>query len=146
MSTSTHKAIVRRFVDQVWNQGRLDLLEEFFAPDVILHGAPPAAELSGRGPLEAALGQALKVAPDIRLTLHDVIAEGSKVVTRWSMTATHRGEWMGIPATGKQLTQSGAAIYRLADARIAEIWDFPDNLGLMQQLGLVPAPDADRPA
>ena len=142
MSTETNKAIVSRYVEQVWNNGRLDLIEEFFADDVTEHGIPQIPGLDGRESLKAVIGGAREALPDIQLTLHDVIAEGDKVVTRYTWQATHQGELMGVPATGKQLTNSGAGIYRLSNARIVEIWNFFDNLGLMQQLGVVPTPEA----
>ena len=141
MSTETNKAVVIRYIEQVWNKGRLDLMEEFFAEDVVEHNIPKAPGLDRRDSLKAVISMARESMPDIQLTLHAVIAEGDKVVTHWSYKATHQGELMGIPATGKQLSTSGAGIYRLANDRIAEIWNFPDNLSLMQQLGAIPAPD-----
>lgn len=142
MSTETNKAIVSRYIEQVWNNGRLDLIEEFFDEDIVEHGIPSLPGMNRRESLKAVLGVGRNALPDIKLTLQDVIAEGDKVVARWTMKATHEGELMGVPATGKQLTQSGAAIYRLSNARIVELWNFPDNLGLMQQLGIVPTPEA----
>jgi steroid delta-isomerase-like uncharacterized protein len=142
MSEETNKAIVKRYIEEIWNNGRLDLLEEFFAEDVLEHNIPRIPGLSGRDSMKAIMAGARETLPDIQLTLHDLIAEGDKVVTRWSYQATHRGEFMGIPGTGKTLTTTGAAIYRLADARIVEIWNFPDNLSIMQQLGVLPTPEA----
>jgi len=115
---------------------------EFFVEDVVEHNLPQIPGLNGRDTLKAVIGGARESLPDIQVTPNDVIAEGNKVVTSWEMVATHQHELMGVPATGKQLTQSGATIYRLANARIVEIWNFPDNLGLMQQLGVVPTPEA----
>ena len=142
MSTETNKAIVSRYIEQVWNKGRLDLTEEFFVEDVFEHGAPQIPGLNGRDSLKTIIGGARTSFPDVNLALHDVIAEGDKVVTRWTMQATHQGEFMGIPATGNQITTSGGTIYRLDNARIVEIWNFADNLSMMQQLGVVPTPGA----
>jgi steroid delta-isomerase-like uncharacterized protein len=116
MSTDTNKAIVRHYYEQEDN----------------MHQIPGH---NSRDSLKASIGSALEALPDIQITLHDVIAEGNKVVTRSTFTATHQGELMGIPATGKQLTVSGATIFRLDNARITLFWNFNDNLGLMQQLG-----------
>lgn len=141
MLTETNKAIVSRYFEQVWNNGRLDLIEEFFTEDIVEHGVPQIPGLNGRDSLKAVIGGVREGLPDLHLTLHEVVAEGDKVVTRSSWEGTHRGELMGIQATDRQLTNSGAAIFRLADARIVEIWNFSDNLSLMQQLGVIPAPE-----
>jgi steroid delta-isomerase-like uncharacterized protein len=135
MSTDTNKAIVRHYYEQVWNNGRLDLVEEFIAEDFGKDNMHQIPGHNSRDSLKASIGSALEALPDIQITLHDVIAEGNKVVTRSTFTATHQGELMGIPATGKQLTVSGATIFRLDNARITLFWNFNDNLGLMQQLG-----------
>ena len=141
MSTETNKAIVSRYIEQVWNNGRQDLVEEFFAEDIVEHGIENLPGMNGRDSLKTIIGMIRNGLPDINLTLNDVIAEGDKVVTQWSYTATHQGELMGIPATGKQLALSGAAVYRLVNARIVELWNYADNLSLMQQLGVVPTPE-----
>jgi len=142
MSTETNKAIVSRYFEEVWTNGRLDLIEEFLTEDVAEPGVPVEPGSDGRASLTAIISMVRGALPDLQMTLHDVIAEGNKVVTHWSYTATHQGELMGVPATGKQLTQSGAAIFRLTNARIDQISNFPDNLSLMQQLGVVPIPEA----
>jgi steroid delta-isomerase-like uncharacterized protein len=141
MSSETNKAIVQRYYDQIWNNGRLDLVEEFIAEDFSEDNGPNIPGLNGRDALKVVIGGIRASMPDLQITLHDVVAEGNKVVTRYSFAATHQGELMGIPATGNQLAVSGAAIFRLANARIEELWNFLDNLGMMQQLGVVPTPE-----
>ena len=81
----------------------------------------------------------LNAFPDIKISIDDEIAEGDKVVFNWTSRGTHQGELYGIPATGKQVTNTGMTIYRLENAKIAELWFIGDNLGMMQQLGVVPA-------
>lgn len=142
MSTEANKTIVQNYFEQVWNNGRLDYLDDCLAEDVVEHPAQQIPGLNGRDSLKAIIGGARGSLPDIEITLHDSIAEGSKVVSRYTMTATHQNEFMGAPPTGKHLTVTGAAIYRLAGGRIVEIWNFIDTLGLMQQLGVVPTPEA----
>jgi steroid delta-isomerase-like uncharacterized protein len=144
MSTETNKAIVSRYIEQVWNNGRLEQIDNCFVEEIAGHTLPQIPGLNGRDTLKAVIGGARESLPDIQLTLLDVIGAGDKVVTRWEMIATHQHEFMGVPATGKQLTQSGAAIYRLTDGKIVELWNFPDNLGLMQQLGIIPTPETAR--
>jgi len=76
--------------------------------------------------------------PDVHFTIEDQIAEGDRVVTRWTARGTHQGPLVGIPPTSKQVTMSGIAIYRLVDGKIVEQWGVNDMLGLLQQLGVVP--------
>ena len=77
---------------------------------------------------------------DLHFTVEDLVAEGDKVALHWSCSGTHTGEWMGIPPTGKRVTWSGIGIHRVVGGKIVESWDMVDNLGLMQQLGIVPPP------
>ena len=139
MSTETNKATIRRMVEQVYNERRLDLIDEFFTEDFVGHnvGAPP---IHGQEELRAGIAMALDAYPDFHLALDDVIAEGDKAAARWTSRGTQRGELLGVPATGKLITQQGMVFYRMVNARIAEVWFHADNLGLMQQLGIVPAP------
>ncbi len=141
MSTEVNKMIVQNYFEQVWNNGRLDYLDECLAEDVVEYPEQQIPGLNGRDSLKASIGGARESLPDIEITLRDLIAEGTKVATRYTMTATHQNEFMGVPATGKQLTVKGAAIYHLAGGKIFEIWNFLDTLGLLQQLGLVPTPE-----
>lgn len=141
MSTETNKAIITRMVEQVWNEGRVDLVEEFLAADYIQHvvGQPTA---TGSELVREAVIMSRNAYPDFHLSIDDLVAEGDKVAGRWSMTGTHEGEFYGIPPTGKKVSQAGTTFYRLEKGRITEIWFLADMLGLMQQLGAVPAPDA----
>jgi steroid delta-isomerase-like uncharacterized protein len=137
MSPETNIATVRRMIEQVWNQRQLDLIEEFCTEDIVQHVAGYPVS-TGLETLRATTAMSLNVFPDLKLTIDDGIAQGDKVAARWTMTGTQKGELFGIPATGKQVTQSGTTFYRLADAKIAELWFLADNLGMMQQLGVVP--------
>jgi len=142
MSTETNKATVRRMIEQVWNEHRLDLIEEFFSEDVILHSAGLPSS-SGLEATRAATAIGLKAFPDQQLTIEGEIAEGDTVAARWTATGTHKGELMGIPPTGKQFTQAGMTFYRLDNAKIVEAWFLADSLGQMQQLGVIPALETD---
>jgi steroid delta-isomerase-like uncharacterized protein len=138
MSTETNKATVRRMLKQVWNERRVDLIDEFFTEDIVSHivGFPSS---SGLEEAREGLTQNLNAFPDQQLTIEDEIAEGDKVVVSWTARGTHKGDIYGIPATGKHFTNSGMTIYRLVNAKIAEFWFIGDNMGLMQQLGVIPA-------
>ena len=136
MSVDGNKALIRRFYEVVWNQRQYAAAREFFAEDSVRH------ELSGpvRGGADGIARNAeawCAAFPDTRYTVEDVIAEGDRVVARWSMTAIHRGEWRGVPPTGNQIRFRGVNIYRIEGGKVAEIWNFRDDLGLFQQLGVV---------
>lgn len=143
MSTETNKAICRRMLEQIYNEQRLDLVQEFFTEDIVQHITGGPSVPPGLESIKDVFTMTLAAFPDIHLAVDDEIAEGDKVVFRWTMTATHQGgEFFGIPATGKRVTRTGAAIYRLDNAKIAELWFFADNLEFMQQLGAIPTPEA----
>lgn len=139
MSTETNKATVRRYNEQVLGQGRADLVEEFIAGNAELHGTglPPGSEA-----VKAWVAGMAAAFPDRRLTIDDMIAVGDQVVVRQTFSATHQGDFDGIPATGRAVTQPSITIFRLENGRIAEAWYAADNLSLMQQLGVIPAPQA----
>lgn len=141
MSTETNKAICRQFLDEVLNQRRLDLIEEYVDENIVEY-LGYMAEVSGIESVKAGLQMGFDTFPDYQLSVDDEIAEGDKVVFRWTLRGTHEGEYLGVPATGKKIEQIGAAIYRMANARIVELWFYPDNLGLLQQFGAIPTPEA----
>ncbi len=137
MSTEENKAAERRFYEEVWNKHHPATVDELVAPDVDEHNPLP-----GQGPglegFKQTVEMALSAFPDVQITLEDLIAEGDKVVARWTGRGTHRGEFMGTPATNKQVTLAGIDIYRYAGGKRVETWRQLDYLGLMQQLGRVP--------
>lgn len=85
-------------------------------------------------------GMFMSAFPDTKMTVEQQIAEGDKVVTRWKAQGTHKGELMGIPPTGKQVTVTGISIERIVGGMIVESWEEFDQMGMMQQLGVIPAP------
>lgn len=138
MSTETNKATVRRYIEQVVGKGRVDLIDEFMVENIALHGTGLASGLSAVGQWAVTLDSAF---PDRQVTVDDVVAEGDRVVARTTLTGTHQGEMEGIPATGKAISQPSITIFRLANGKIAEGWFVTDNLSMMQQLGVIPAPE-----
>ena len=138
MSTETNKAIVRQMNVQVWNEQRVDLIEEFFTEDIVFY-AIGFQTFSGLEAMRNYVGMVLNAYPDLHGALDDEIAEGDKVVVRGSKRCTHQGELLGIPPTGKQVTTTLTAIYRLVNGKIAEVWFFNDNVSELQQLGVIPA-------
>jgi len=138
--SATNKALARRLLEEAFNAGRLDVTEELVASDYVGHDPSLPEEVRGPAGVKELIAGYRAAFPDIRVTFEDQIAEGDLVVTRWRATGTHEGELMGIPATGKQATVTGITIDRIADDLIVESWHNWDTLGLMQQLGAIPAP------
>jgi steroid delta-isomerase-like uncharacterized protein len=139
MTTETNKATVRRYLETVVGEGHVDLVEEFMAEGIELHGTGLAPGLAAIKKWVAMLDAAF---PDRNLTIDDVVAEGDRVVVRTTLSGTHQGEMQGIPATGKAVNQPSVSIFRLANGKIVEGWFATDNLSMMQQLGVIPAPQA----
>lgn len=138
MSTVENKAILQRAIDN-WNSGSLAAYLELYNTDVVLHGFPPGLPPGVQG--AKLFYEGLWAAfPNPRLTLDEVMAEGDKVVCRFNMEATHKGEFMGIPPTGKGVKVSGITILRFSDGKCIERWNQVDMLGWLQQLGAIPAP------
>jgi steroid delta-isomerase-like uncharacterized protein len=135
----TNKAIARRIVDEMFNQGRLEAADEIVTPDFVGHDPASPEPIAGPEGLKRNVEGYRTAFPDVRLTIDDEIAEGDLVVTRWTGRGTHQAELFGIPATGKQATVTGMTIDRIVDGRIVESWTNWDTLGLLQQLGAFPA-------
>ena len=137
MSTETNKAIVRRYIEQVLNEQRHDLLEEFLTDNIELHGSGLAPGLEV---VKQWLTMFAAAFPDGHQVIEDVVAEEDRVVARTTFNGTQQGEMQGIPATGKNVSIPSITIFCLDNGKIAEGWLVSDNLGMMQQLGVVPAP------
>ena len=134
-----NSAIVRDFVEETINQGRIDLTERFVWDDVVEQVPFP-----GQGPGVEGLKDVLRGMragfPDIHFAIEEQIAEGDKVLSRFEWTGTHRGDFLGVPATGRPVKVWGMVIDRLVDGRIKETRIIMDALGLMMQLGVFPPP------
>ena len=133
-----NKALALRVFEEVWNKGNLDAIDEIYVPDIVDHPHPPGLPPGVKG-TKAFISMYLSAFPDTKMTVDLQIAEGDKVATRWTAQGTHKGELMGIPATGKQVTVTGIGIDRIAGGRIVETWGEFDQMGMMQQLGVVPS-------
>ncbi len=126
------------WTEEGWNRQNPAVIDEVFAPDVVIHGmALPAPGAEGLKQLMAAFYHAF---PDVHMTDEDIIVEGDRVATRWTFRGTQRGEMFGIPATGRRITVTGIAIDRVVGCRVAERWLEFDQLGMLQQLGVLPPP------
>lgn len=138
MSTEENKALVRRFYEEVFNKKNLADIDAFIDPKIIEHDLPPGLPAGSEGTRQF-IGMYVAAFPDLHLTAEDMIAEGDRVVARLTFRGTHRSELMGIPPTGKQATTTGIQIVRIANGKIVENWINLDTLGMLQQLGVIPA-------
>jgi hypothetical protein len=140
MSTS-NKAVIERFQDAL-NSADAELrskaIDEFVEPDVVIR-TPLPVEATGAQALKEVFGRLHQAFPDLQVTIEDLIAEDDKVVARNKVTGTHRGEYMGLPPTGKSITYNEIFVFRVVDGRIAETWGVVDVLSQLKQLGVVPA-------
>jgi len=136
MSTEENKALMRRLYEEVWNQGNMATVDVLLAADSVLHD--PAHLVRGPEGFKAYVSAFRAAFPDLHATVEDQIAEGDRAAMRFSVIATHKGEFQGIPPTGKQITLSGINIQRIVDGKIVENWVNLDALGMLQQLGVLP--------
>jgi predicted ester cyclase len=147
MSTEENKAVVRRAYEEGMNLKNLAIIDEVFAPYYRAHfpGLPP---IEGVAAAKELIGSFLSAFPDIIFTIEDQVAEGDKVVARWSAVGTHLAEFRGFPPrthgiapTGRKVSFSATDIYVVTDGRIVEEWNTLEQLDVMQQLGVVSSPD-----
>jgi steroid delta-isomerase-like uncharacterized protein len=139
MSAESNKALSRRLLEEAFNAGNIDVVDELVAAGFVNHDAAIPEPGVGPDAAKASIAGYRTAFPDLRITVEDQIADDARVATRWSAKGTHEGELMGMPATGKQSTVTGITIDRIVDGRIAESWTNWDTLGMLQQLGVVPA-------
>jgi steroid delta-isomerase-like uncharacterized protein len=137
MSIEENKSFALRMIDEAWSKGNLDVVDELVDADFVFHD-PTAGEIHGCEGLKQLIMMYRTGYPDLQFTSEDLIAEGDRVVQRWSCGGTHKAELMGIPATGKQTTTAGINIIRYKDGKAVEEWSYWDTLGWLQQLGVVP--------
>lgn len=135
------KAVVRKFLEEVFGGGDLELIEELFAPDYVLHDPVLPEEVRGQEGMRGYVSMYRGAYPDTAFTIEDQISDGDEVVTRWTGQGTHEGELMGVPPTGNRVTVTGIEVDRIVDGKIGETWVVYDALGMMQQLGVVPGPE-----
>jgi steroid delta-isomerase-like uncharacterized protein len=136
MSAEENKAIYARIVEEGFNKGNLSVTDELVAANHVNH----TDNVHGPEEYKGFITLYRTAFPDLQMTIVDSIAEGDKVVNRWTATGTHKGELMGIPPTGKQMEITGTYMARIVGGKILEEWGNIDALGMMQQLGVIPAP------
>ena len=141
MSAQDNKAMLRRIFDECFNQGNLATADELLAPDSqeLSPGIPPGTPKTGPDSLKAAVHMLRTAFPDLRITVDEMVAEGDAVSARTTWTGTHRGDLMGIPATGKRVSWSTLDIVHVRDGKFVSHFGIQDGMSLMQQLGVLPA-------
>ena len=140
MSAEENKEIVRRFYEEVMNQGNLATLHEVMAEDFTDHGETLFGSPPNRDVLEQGIKGAHGIFPDLHVGLEDLVAAGDYVAARGTMRCTHKGEFLGVAATGNELSWKGIALFRLENGKIVERWFNSDSLSIAQQLGVVSLP------
>jgi len=140
MSVEENKAVVRRETQEMYNHtGNLEATEEIYTSGYVGHalGSP---DTQGLEAIKQEVAEFRRAFPDVVSAIEDLVAEGDKVVARWSAQATHQGEYLGVPPTGNRVDFTGIAIYRIEGGKIAESWGIADQLGPRRQIGSLPEP------
>jgi steroid delta-isomerase-like uncharacterized protein len=135
----TNKEVIQAFLEDVINEGRLERADDLVKEDFVELDPLPGQE-QGREGLKAVIHALRSAFPDMHWVVKEMVAECDKVVTRFVWTGTQRGEFLGIPATGRSVEVKGVVIDRLEDGKMADSRILMDTFGLMQQLGVIPAP------
>lgn len=138
MDTLHYKSIYQNYIEEMWHQKNLADAERYFAPDYVDRAAPPMQPPGIEG-AKFIIGFFLNAFPDVRIQLDDMIVEADKLVARLSSHGTHQGEFFGLPPTHKTFDNTGIHIVRFAGDKMVEHWANNDDLGLLRQIGALPA-------
>jgi steroid delta-isomerase-like uncharacterized protein len=138
MSTEHNKRIVHRYFDELWNRNNLAVIDEILETEVEGHAA--GQTFGGADTFRQRSKTLYTIYSEPHFIIEDQIAEGDKVLVRWTLRGKHTGEYMGVMPTGKEVVSTGMNLFRLADGKIAEVWVESDDLGELQQLGVVTLP------
>ncbi len=141
MSADDNVQLMRRWFQEVWNEGRIQTVHELLSPDGVATGQRGAeAEIRGPEEFEKFVREFRGAFPDIKVTVEDVFGSGDKVVLRWSATMTHTGDALGLPASGRRVRSRGITVARIEHGKIVEGWDNWDQLGMLEQIGAYQQP------
>jgi len=144
MSPEENKAQYRRTFEEVFNQGNLAIADELVAPDFLNHEVPPGMNNRGAESTRQVVTMLRTAFPDLHFTIEEVMAEGDTVAGRVTMSGTHLGPFQGIPPTGRSFQQAHMHFVRFRDGKAVEHRAVRDDLGMMRQLGVIPAPARER--
>lgn len=135
-----YRELVRRIHDEVWNPKRQPAVEDYYADDFRNHQSPP--HVADRNDLRQYAIDVSTGFPDYTLTILDEIVEGDRLALRYTFCGTHTGDFAGMPPTGRRVDSTAVIICRFVDGKVAETWWHQDTLSVLQQLGVIPAPEA----
>jgi len=130
-----NKDFLAAFTADYWNKHNIAAFDNYFTSDFLYHSAE--GEMNGEQ-YKGLCRAYIDAFPDLQITTDDLIAEDDKVTKVWTAHCTHKGDFMGIPPTGKSIVVKGIEVFRIADGKVAELWACMDNLGMLQQLGAIP--------
>jgi predicted ester cyclase len=136
MSIEKNKFLAGRVMEEIFNQGNLTRIDDLFAPEIVIHDTDK--ELRGEEQVRQGISRLHMAFPDLHYEILDRIAEGDKVVVRFRGQGTQKGEFRGVPPTGKKMTYLGIMIMRFIDGKVIEYWGVSDALGIFQQLDVIP--------
>jgi steroid delta-isomerase-like uncharacterized protein len=139
MSTEHNKALAREMVEQIFNRANMSRADEYLAPDFVEREELPPGIPRDREGVKQLTGMLHSAFPDFKATIDDLVAEGDRVVIRQTWRGTHKGEFMGIPPTGRSVSFGVIDVIRVAGGKFVEHWGLMDSMSLMQQLGAIPA-------
>ena len=143
MSAKDNVELMRRWFREVWNEGKIQTVHDLLAPDAVGMGqGEQDVKVHGPGEFVPFVERIRGAFPDMKVVVEDAFGARDKVVVRWSATMTHRGDQLGVPATGKPVRISGMTIVRIRNGKIVEGWDNWDQLAMMQQIGAFERPQA----
>jgi steroid delta-isomerase-like uncharacterized protein len=143
MSVGENIQLMRRWFQEVWNEGQVETVHELFHPNAVARGQRGAkSEIRGPEQFEKFVREIRGAFPDIKVKVEDVFGDGDKVVLRWSGVMTHTGNTLGIPPSGQTVRSEGITIARIVDGKIVEGWDSWDQLGMLEQIGVYKQPVA----
>jgi steroid delta-isomerase-like uncharacterized protein len=141
MSAEENKALARRLFEEGFSQGKVDVVDEVLDPNFVCYDPnSESGEVRGAETIKGEIEYFRNALSDLTYSIEDQIAEGEKVVTRYTVSGTHQGELFGVPATGERVEMTGIAIDRFEDGKMVEEWPEYDLLGVMRQLGAIPEP------
>jgi steroid delta-isomerase-like uncharacterized protein len=143
MTTSDNISLIRRWFRQVWREGKNETIYELLAPDAVLSGQTgPQKEIRGPKEFAAFAAKIRNAFPDTDIVVKDIFGTDDRVAVRWSAKMTHKGDGLGVPATGKGVEITGMSIARIVNGQIVEGWDNWDRLAMLEQIGAYIPPDA----
>src|SRR3712207_2976242 len=143
-SAEENKAIARRWSEELWGQGNLAVADEIVAPDYVRHDPGNPFPVLGGEDVKRSVTWLHETLPDLHIQVEDMVAEGDRVVSRYTVTATDTQGYLGHPPTGRLIRASAIQIFRFEDGMVAESWAVRDDLGILVQLGIVDAQTAGR--